>query len=555
MASTKKAVPLLPGYGYGQDMTQKNHFRKQSWSYGPGGAMDALKPTPRGEPGQAVPTLDFGALKAMLAPAGRYNVDKEPPTHDERQHMKDSAKNTYRPALAPAWLKHDRQVLRYNAYFQEPVHESPNENFRIRRCTVLFYLEDGSMQIVEQKMENSGIPQGVLVKRHRIPKVDRGYYEAGDLRCGEEISVYAKIFKICDADEFTRWFYQHRLFMELGESVDFPVDAFQAMKQANSGGPKAAGGSLSLNTARSEGIPKEVAEGKEFAELSLGGNRRNARLQQFLENDRRVLRFSCFWDDPTRYGARQYYTLHYFLADDTVEILEIQARNTGRDPYPVFCRRAPLRKNPIFNATPGMLEPDAVLYKPEDLMVGEYVTVFGREIFIYACDDFTREFYMNWKNIAQPEYEIEEPTPVHHVLSHPPHAGLGSEEDSLASCKLRPKPPRKDLKRLMGYSDKVMRFEATIHNGQAEDRNRKFVVAIYMADETVAVWEARSRNSGHTEGKFAERSKKRGASGAWLTCKDFVVGDVVTINATPFRLLRADEATQKLMELHAEELK
>ena len=33
-----------------------------------------------------------------------------------------------------------------------------------------------------------------------------------------------------------------------------------------------------------------------------------------------VLRFYAYWDDTTRYGSRMYFTIHYFLADDTVEI-------------------------------------------------------------------------------------------------------------------------------------------------------------------------------------------------------------------------------------------
>lgn len=37
----------------------------------------------------------------------------------------------------------------------------------------------------------------------------------------------------------------------------------------------------------------------------------------------------------TRYGARIYFLIHYFLADNTVEINEAHCRNSGRDSYPV----------------------------------------------------------------------------------------------------------------------------------------------------------------------------------------------------------------------------
>ena len=56
-----------------------------------------------------------------------------------------------------------------------------------------------------------------------------------------------------------------------------------------------------------------------------------------------VLRFYCIWDDRQRlFGDRQPFRLHYFLEDDTVEILEEPANNSGRDPFPIFLRRTPL---------------------------------------------------------------------------------------------------------------------------------------------------------------------------------------------------------------------
>jgi hypothetical protein len=35
---------------------------------------------------------------------------------------------------------------------------------------IYFYLEDESIHVAEPKQQNSGIPQGVFLKRHRIPK-------------------------------------------------------------------------------------------------------------------------------------------------------------------------------------------------------------------------------------------------------------------------------------------------------------------------------------------------------------------------------------------------
>jgi len=250
-----------------------------------------------------------------------------------------------------------------------------------------------------------------------------------------------------------------------------------------------------------------------------------------------------------------YYTLHYYLSDDSVEVLENRPRNSGRDPYPVFWRRCQLRKNPHVSPAPGMLEPDPIHYKPEDFAVGETINLYGRSIFLYDCDDFTREFYKRYTGEVQPKIRVEDPKPVHVKLTFPPHTGFGTEEDSMASClHLTPRAPRRDINKLMGDQGKVLRFQGQMMNGKMEDSNRRFVVAIYLADDSVGVWELRARNSGHAEGKFAFKSKKKNPdTGTWFTPKDFEIGGVVEINCTPFRLLRGDDATLRFMEKYCSE--
>jgi hypothetical protein len=80
------------------------------------------------------------------------------------------------PVEPPQWLRHDREVLRFQAYFKEPVHDNPNENFRVRRLVILHHLDDNTTFVNEPKVENSGIIQGVFIKRHVIPKEDGSPY-------------------------------------------------------------------------------------------------------------------------------------------------------------------------------------------------------------------------------------------------------------------------------------------------------------------------------------------------------------------------------------------
>lgn len=70
---------------------------------------------------------------------------------------------------------------------------------------------------------------------------------------------------------------------------------------------------------------------KEFMEKSLGGGRVKDE-KQFLDYDRKVLRFFAKCGGLT-------YVIHYYRADDTIEIREVHFQNSGRDPFPLLFKR------------------------------------------------------------------------------------------------------------------------------------------------------------------------------------------------------------------------
>ena len=58
-----------------------------------------------------------------------------------------------------------------------------------------------------------------------------------------------------------------------------------------------------------------------------------------------VLRFYACWDDSRRpFGDKMPFVVHYYLADDTMEVREVRRRNDGRDPWPLLVRRMPVPK-------------------------------------------------------------------------------------------------------------------------------------------------------------------------------------------------------------------
>jgi hypothetical protein len=464
-------------------------------------------------------------------------------TGAERKELKESQRNTYRPRVQPAWLKHARQVLRFDGYFQEKVEENALENCRFRHVQIMYYLEDGTMQVCEPKIENSGIPQGAFIKRHVIPHVDgRGVILPPDLKLGTQIEIYGKIFQICKCDQFTKWFYGEAG-LDLGEECEPPTDLYTDKVDLEN---KVKTGAF--------GIPRNVMEGKYYNELQLGGARGNQGLDQFLKNDGKVLRFYSYWDDHTRYGQRQYQVIQYFLADDSVQISDQYQRNSGRDPFPTMFKRRRMEKNFKVNAVPGMLQKDPIYVGPEDLNCQQYLEVLGRAFYLYDCDDFTKNFYKTYMGVEQmPQPKLVEDEKIYHQKLHPPpHNGPGTEEDSLASCiHLAPQVPKQDLVKLTTLDGKILRFEARCANGQVEDEDRKFIIGYFLANDTVACWELRQRNSGFAEGKFAERGRKRNPFTAeWYRPIDFYVGASVAVSTMPMVVTRADEYTLKYLEEH-----
>lgn len=455
------------------------------------------------------------------------------------------SKNMKWPRVAPAWLKHDKQVLRFYAFFQEAVHERADENSRYRHCVIMYCMEDGTIRISEPKVENSGMPQGQFLKRHRVQRADgSGFLGPGDFRVGEDCMIYGRNFHVTGADRFTRWFFEENG-IDLGPDEPVVEDMWEKNYKFSKTAEK---GGLAVS--------RNVIEAKQLNNYQTGNPPPGRKLTQFLENDRKVLRFKAYWDDTTLYGARIYVIVHYYLADNTVEVNEAHSRNSGRWETPVFFRRATLLKENRVNAYPGMLEPDPQTYLPEDFMVGSDFHIWGRKFVIYDCDDFTRHFYKQYMGVDQAASIIDVSVPQvrHAQLLPPPHNGVGREEDSLLNCLMvQPKPPRQDLVRLMTLSGEVLRFEAKMVNGQPEDEIRKLVIGFYPADDMVAVWETPARNSGFTGGKFAEKSRiVNPDTGKYFELTDFAVGKYVTVKAHPLLVTRADEHTLQYTEAHPE---
>ncbi|KAJ3379991.1 EF-hand domain-containing member C2 [Entophlyctis sp. JEL0112] len=412
-----------------------------------------------------------------------------------------------------------RAVLRFYAYFQEAVNESREEHYRIRRCNIYFYLEDDTIHVSEPKYANSGIPQGTLVRRHRIqnPASKKGqHYTVLDLNVDKEVTLYSKTFKIVGCDEFTRQFLQS-LNVEVPAATAFPLDPYQTHR---------ANLLARMNATRPSQTSHEPTA---------------TTLKKFLENDRRVLRFYCVWDDTNSvFGDARHMVVLYYLSDDTVEIHERIAANSGRERNTLFLRRGRLPRRRV-RAQPGggasaaaSVDDGAAAhddcFNERDFTIGAVLHLYGRPFVVCDCDEFTRAFYRErygldaFDPIRLEDYDEEDDALDAEAAKAVAEAHA---RESAAQLMIGADPAApKDLKMMVRYDGVVLRFLAILKTDKQVDADRRFVISMYPADGSVSVFEPIQRNAGIRGGKFLEKAKiRKPDSGEYYEAKDFYIGD------------------------------
>ena len=489
-------------------------------------------------------------------------------------------------ASLPNFLKFDRKVLRFNGYHEEDVSESTFERQRVRKCLVYYYLENDTIQMIEPTEENSGMPQGAFVRRHRIPKPRFQhlsasdsldcceYYVVDDLYVGAELEVYKKKIKIYDCDDFTRQYLAAAAAAAAqrckgSTPLPCPEGEYNRLQRLRMQRETGADTTIKRN--------RRMHPMKLFMEAQLGKPQSVANLGSFLSHDRHVLRFECVWDDTSRlYGDVLKFKLHYFLCDDTIEILNEKAN--GRDPVPKLLgrRRLPLPSGQALLQATGPLgaldEAETPCYHWKDLRLGDHIEVFHRRLLLVDADPFTFAYYEREFEPLGPPIKIDDGSLPPDLLQMdiPPYNGFGSEEDSLRSVySIRPKKPTRDLS-AADDCGKVLRFSIKMAHARSEDRARVFILQYYVVDDTLSIRETVLRNSGHVAGNFLRRGRvrkpaaarsptttaPRPAIGIWgpppviqyYEAADIYVGAVLVFLGHDFVIYEADEYSLRYME-------
>lgn len=143
---------------------------------------------------------------------------------------------------------------------------------------------------------------------------------------------------------------------------------------------------------------------------------------------------------------------------------------------------------------------------------------------------------------------LPKPAPMRVEHPVPPPTGFGSEGDSMASVlHLRPKKPRQDLRKMLHNDRKILRFAATLESAAPEDVGRSFVIAYYLADDTVMVFEPPQRNSGIIGGKLLERGRHKAPDGHYYAPIDLQIGSHVALAGHVFLVHDMDDYSFQYM--------
>lgn len=353
-----------------------------------------------------------------------------------------------------------------------------------------------------------------------------------DINLQSELMIYGKKFRICDCDTFTKNFY-----MEQGLALNDPesipeIDIEDKFKNID----------MKQNL-------ENIAQLKEYNEVKLGGGHPNKTLKQFIDNDRKVLNFDIMWFDEKYDKEEKNYKMNYYLADGMIEVREIKVSNSGKDPFPYLLRKSKLAKKPVFSYCPGLQTKREEFYTPRDLLVGNYINIYNRNCLITDCDDFSKRWFKANLGLDVVPIKLKR-NPAQKVIHPiPPHNGFGSEEDSMRNVlSLNPQSKLKYVTKMFKSDKHILRFNAKLISPVSADSERKFIISVFVRDDSIQIFEVADKNSGRLTCKFIERkNQKNPFTNKFYSEKDFVVGNSIYINKFIFKLLECDEYTKKYM--------
>lgn len=480
--------------------------------------------------------------------------------------------------------------------------ENPRDQMKFRKCNILYFVEDATIKVYEPHQRNTGFLQGCLINRNKIPKFDGKYYNLDDLNIGKTLSFFSKTFKILDCDSFTKQYLQ-----EMGYRVGSPepevIDPVYADRQ-------------------------EVDRHRTCIQKP---HKKEYKSVPFYKLHPKRLHFYVIYNiKPHHFQEMSYASLYYDISDNTIKIVDekklLESKkqlkignydsclilkptlipkkskyvpSIGESVEPVVLnltaasRQMHLKElmgcrsysdssflrdsNPVNNL--NKLED---YYAAKDLDLGITIEIFGTKVYIYDCDEFTKEFYrteFNRELIPAPLPEIKS-TKYHQLIYK---QNFGNAEDSLQTCQQLPtiniskiamdsyilsqkpchKGSRSDnlLKFFVncryGCDGKILKFLCRILTNDSLVKDQYLVLQWFLEDETIEIsgLDMNFTISNSNVGQFLKRmklikptSEVENAGTCYYSTTDMFIGNIIYAMKKPFLIIDADEYTCDYME-------
>lgn len=453
----------------------------------------------------------------------------------------------------PRFVTTDKQICRFHAYVEVerpwdqsgPLGPSKIEPYLVRHMTILYYIYDDTIEITEAKETNSGMWQGIFLKRCKVNTSDEQRpVTLTDLQPGKQVPMLGLTFHITDADGFTREYFKREFQIILPPALR-PQTASQRTlsrsfvpgrdqqdkshvlgAQFSTGlGPSEA---TTLHRDRShntrstdylvtkEGLDKTYRflkfEGQRLKYLCVEVRSRNPPYFPALDalfNDRKD-NHAVNRHDQQRQQVHGFvasdnvkkYALTYFLETNYIDLCLNQKDAGAQDEPRLLLKKGPLPLN--------WRDPKRGNYEAADLRCGEVIDVYGRLFLLVDCDDNTKRYCRNEFGIThepvllmrEEEHPVIQPIPILGDGFLP----IGSNEDTLATVYGMPR-VTKDTMKISRNQGRVLRAKAVLVSGGPIDLSRSFLVTFFLEDDTLQIYEENRRNSGINGGNFLKRGR------------------------------------------------
>jgi hypothetical protein len=140
-------------------------------------------------------------------------------------------------------------------------------------------------------------------------------------------------------------------------------------------------------------------------------------------------------------GMGKQYCLSYSLCDDQIEVRMIRNKRSASDDPALLLKKC---RMPINWRDQSDVRKTMRYYKPDDLITGNVIDCFGRQLLLLNCDKCTRKYYQKQYGITQHEVIVEDPQEVTFENSIPQlgdgYLAIGGEADTLHTVYGHPKP-------------------------------------------------------------------------------------------------------------------